>query len=66
LQSWQRPRLPLGGGDLIGMGLQAGPIVAATMQSIEREWARSGFPTDKADVRALARRHVDQALRARP
>ena len=65
LQRWQRPRLPIGGGDLIAMGLEAGPIVARTMQAIEREWVRSGFPADKEKVRALARRHVDQALLAR-
>jgi len=64
LQSWQRPRLPISGGALISMGLEAGPIVARTMQAIEREWVRAGFPEDKATVRAIARRHVDQALRA--
>jgi poly(A) polymerase len=65
LQAWQRPRLPVGGGELIKMGLEPGPVVAATMQKIEREWTRAGFPSDKAEVRALARRHVAQALRAR-
>jgi poly(A) polymerase len=64
LASWKRPRLPVSGGDLIAMGLEAGPIVAGTMQAIEREWVSSGFPTDRKEVRALARRHVDQALRA--
>ncbi len=64
LQSWKRPRLPVSGGDLIAMGLEPGPIVAATMQAIEHEWTRAGFPTDREEVRALARRHVDQALRA--
>jgi poly(A) polymerase len=64
LQAWQRPRLPISGGELIRMGLEPGPVVAATMQAIEREWARSGFPSGKDEVRALARRHVDQALRA--
>jgi poly(A) polymerase len=64
LQAWPRPRLAVGGGDLIAMGLAAGPVVAATLQAIERDWAASGFPSDKRAVRALARRHVDQALRA--
>jgi hypothetical protein len=45
------------------MGLEAGPVVAATLQAIERDWAASGFSPDRAAVRALARRHVDQALR---
>jgi poly(A) polymerase len=64
LKDWQKPRLPVSGGELIAMGLEPGPVVAATMQAIERDWTRSGFPADKAEVRALARRHVDQALRS--
>jgi len=46
------------------MGLEAGPVVAATLQAIERDWAAAGFPADTKEVRALARRHVDQALRS--
>jgi len=64
LQLWPRPRLGIGGGDLIAMGLQPGPVVATTLQAIERDWAAEGFRADKEGVRALARRHVDQALRA--
>lgn len=63
LLEWKRPKLPVSGGDLIAMGLTAGPAVARTMQAIEREWVRTGFPGDKAEARAIARRHVDQALR---
>jgi poly(A) polymerase len=62
LIGWQRPRLGIGGGDLIRMGLKPGPVVARTLQAIEREWAESGFPADKASQAELARRHVDQAL----
>jgi poly(A) polymerase len=64
LETWQRPRLAIGGGDLIAMGLEAGPVVAATLQAIERDWAAAGFPADRAAVRAIARAHVDQALRS--
>ncbi len=63
LQSWQKPRLPISGGALIAMGLAEGPVVARTMQALEREWVSAGFPMDKTEVRAMARRHVDQALR---
>jgi hypothetical protein len=45
------------------MGLAAGPAVARTLQAVERAWARAGFP-GVAETRALARAHVDQALRA--
>jgi poly(A) polymerase len=65
LAGWQRPRLRVGGGDLIAMGLEAGPVVARTLQAIEREWAGAGFPPEGAAQRAIARRHVDQALRER-
>jgi poly(A) polymerase len=64
LNDWVRPRLAIGGGDLISLGLAAGPIVARTLQAIEEEWAQSGFPAAEAQ-RAIARRHVDQALRER-
>jgi poly(A) polymerase len=64
LENWQKPRLPVSGGDLIAMGLEAGPVVARTIQAIEEEWMGAGFPGDKAAVRAMARRHVDQALRS--
>ena len=65
LQAWQKPRLPISGGALIAMGLEQGPLVARTMQALERDWVLAGFPADKAEVRAMARRHVDQALRDR-
>ena len=64
LENWQRPRLPIGGGDLIAMGLSAGPVVAATLQAIEEEWLRAGLSDDKEKVRAIARARVDQELRS--
>jgi poly(A) polymerase len=63
LAGWQRPRLRLGGGDLIAMGLAPGPVVARTLQAIEREWAEAGFPPEGPAQRDIARRHVDRALR---
>ena len=44
------------------MGLAEGPLVARTLQAIEREWAEQGFPREKGAQAKLARRHVDQAL----
>jgi poly(A) polymerase len=64
LEAWKRPHLPIGGGDLIAMGLIAGPVVAKTMQALDEEWVAAGFPTDKKEVRAMARRLVDQELRS--
>nr|WP_295372990.1 CCA tRNA nucleotidyltransferase [uncultured Sphingosinicella sp.] len=64
LAGYTRPPLPVSGGDLIQMGLSAGPIVAKTLQAIEREWIEGGFALDNEGVRQLARTRVDQALRA--
>lgn len=64
LEEWRRPHMPVSGGDLIAMGLIAGPVVAKTMQKLEEEWIAAGFPRDKTEVRAMARRLVDQLLRS--
>ena len=63
LAGWERPRLAIGGGDLVAMGLVAGPAVAATLQAIERQWVAEGFP-DEARVRAIARAATAQAVSA--
>jgi poly(A) polymerase len=63
LAGWQRPRLRIGGGEIIAMGLAPGPVVARTLQAIESEWAEAGFPAEAPAQRAIARRHVDRALR---
>ena len=63
LSSWQPPRLPISGGDLIAMGMVAGPLVARTLRDVEREWEEAGFPADREAVRAIARAAIDQTLR---
>jgi poly(A) polymerase len=64
LAAWEKPRLRLGGGDLIAMGLERGPVVAMAVQALERAWAEAGFPEDPDSQRALAKAVIDQALRA--
>ncbi|UAK22983.1 CCA tRNA nucleotidyltransferase [Sphingomonas nostoxanthinifaciens] len=63
LAGWTPPSLPLKGGELVGMGLSAGPLVAATLQAIERQWIAEGFP-DVDRVLAIARERVAQAVDA--
>jgi poly(A) polymerase len=45
------------------MGLAPGPVVAATLQAVERAWIANGFPADDEQVRALAQAEVERALR---
>ena len=58
---WAVPRFPLTGGDLIKRGLTPGPIVAATLQQVERQWVAEGFP-DRARIDAMAQDAVTAAL----
>lgn len=55
---WRTPKLPISGGALIERGLTQGPVVAKTLQSIERCWVESGFPSgaefDRIVAEALA------------
>ena len=51
---WESPRLPIGGGALIERGLEPGPVVAKTLQSIERRWVEAGFPAGDDFERLIA------------
>jgi poly(A) polymerase len=63
LSDWERPRLTVGGGALIALGLTPGPVVAATLQDVQRRWAAAGFPAEAEAQQAIARAAVDQARR---
>lgn len=59
--AWQRPRLPVGGRDLLARGLPPGPSVAARLLAFERLWVEAGFPQDAATVTDLLDRAVAAA-----
>jgi len=44
LLGWRRPRLPIGGGDIVRAGVEAGPEVARLLRRIEERWIDEGFP----------------------
>jgi poly(A) polymerase len=54
---WAAPKLPISGGMLIQRGLTQGPVVAKTLQAIERQWVARDFPQG-----AEFERIVDEAL----
>ncbi|WCT72499.1 CCA tRNA nucleotidyltransferase [Sphingomonas naphthae] len=56
---WTRPRLAIGGGDLIARGLTAGPQVAATLKAVERIWVAEDFPGEARQAEI-----ADAAVRA--
>lgn len=51
------PRFPLKGGELIAMGMEAGPEVAAKLREIEDVWIAEDFP-DEVRVREIAQQHL--------
>jgi poly(A) polymerase len=55
LRSWQRPRLPISGKDLIAMGVPPGPAVSKLLGEVETRWMAAGFPGDRNAVVAMAR-----------
>lgn len=63
IRDWRAPKLPIGGGDLIAMGLPPSPLVARTLQALEQDWIRRGFPMKRPELEAIARAHVEEALR---
>jgi poly(A) polymerase len=54
LTDWPAPRLPITGGQLIKRGVPQGPLVAKTLQAIERNWVDAGFPTGEAFERIVS------------
>lgn len=44
IATWHVPNLPISGGALIERGLKQGPVVAKTLQAIEKRWVEDGFP----------------------
>jgi poly(A) polymerase len=65
IRDWERPRLAVSGGMLIEWGLVPGPVVAHTMQEVQRRWAEAGFPAGEAEQHAIARAAVEETLDAR-
>lgn len=65
LHGWEPPQLPIKGGDLIEMGMRQGPMVARTLQAIERQWIEENFPT-QSRTREIAERLVAEALGSMP
>lgn len=54
LKDWEPPRLPVSGGDIVALGVAAGPEVARLLRATESRWIADGFP-DRAATLAIAR-----------
>lgn len=64
LSGWTPPAFPIKGGELVARGLTAGPVVAKTLQAVEKIWIEEGFP-DEARANAIADQRVAAILSVR-
>lgn len=48
--TWTSPVLPVGGKDVLALGVKPGPDVGAILSLVEQWWIAAGFPADKAEV----------------
>ncbi len=54
--TWKRPSFPLGGADLIALGMQPGPALGALLRELEDRWAADGFRAGREALLELAKR----------
>lgn len=52
LQSLEVPRFPIGGGDLVKLGLRPGKALGAELDRLEQRWIESGFSLDREQLLA--------------
>lgn len=55
LQGIEVPLFPVGGGDLIGIGIRPGKEMGLLLDRLERRWIESGFTLDRDALLELAR-----------
>jgi poly(A) polymerase len=56
--AWEPKRLPVGGDDILALGVPAGPRVGAILAALEAWWVAHDFAPDRAACLAEARRLV--------
>ena len=60
--AWRAPKLPLGGDDLLALGLPPGPRVGAILAAVEAWWLARDFAPDRAACLA----HAETLIAADP
>jgi poly(A) polymerase len=64
LESWELPEFPIGGRDIIALGLPAGPNIAHLLKVVREQWIAEGF-TGPERAHAIAEIQVAKLLRER-
>jgi poly(A) polymerase len=54
-ERWPPPKFPLGGADVMALGVPAGPRIGELLRALEAWWIAGGFSADDAALRARLR-----------
>jgi poly(A) polymerase len=46
-EAWEKPEFPVGGSDVLALGVAAGPHVGKLLKQLEDEWVEGNFNTDR-------------------
>src|SRR5205807_6817745 len=57
-ERWQPPRFPLGGADVMALGIPAGPRVGELLGALEAWWVAGDFAADERALHAELQRMV--------
>ena len=55
-ERWPPPRFPLGGADVLALGVAPGPRIGELLRVLEEGWIAGDFAADEAELRAQLRR----------
>jgi poly(A) polymerase len=53
--AWRRPEFPLGGDDVLALGIERGPRVGELLDAVERWWMEGGFAASRQECVARLR-----------
>jgi tRNA nucleotidyltransferase/poly(A) polymerase len=65
-ERWSPPRFPIGGGDVIALGVPAGPEVGMILDGLEGWWMGNDFEPDENALRARLRQLVAELGHGQP
>ncbi len=63
VRDWPVPEFPIGGKDLLALGVEAGPVVARLLGDIREDWIAAGFPP-RETIQRIAAGRVESFLRS--
>ncbi len=61
VRSWQPPRFPINGEDVLAAGVAAGPAIGETLRSVEQWWIAQDFAPGRDECLAVMREEISKS-----